>query len=95
MPPPEWLIEGELVETLPAAVREHAGKVVLAHVDIGSFDREQNRQVAAFLANQLPGCLQPGGFVVSDLPIDTDRLVPMPLPSGAHPQSIQFYRLAD
>lgn len=94
MPPAEWLIEGELEETLPSAAREHAGKVVLAHVDIGSFDREQNRRIAAFLATQLPKCLRPGGFVVSDLPIVTDLLAPMPLPSGARTESIHFYHRA-
>lgn len=94
MPPAEWLIEGELTETLPAMVKKHAGKVVLAHVDIGSFDREQNQRIATFLASQLPICLVPGGYVISDLPLQTDRLTSMPLPPGAREGSIYFYRCA-
>ena len=92
MPPAEWLIEGELSDTLPLMSTHHAGKVVLAHVDIGSFDREQNRRIASFLATQLPSCLAPGGYVASDLPIESDQLPAQPLPAGARDGSIHFYR---
>jgi hypothetical protein len=92
MPPADRLIEGELTQTLPQLVEKHSGSVVLSHVDIGSFDRRKNAEVARFLAAQLPECMAPGGFVVSDLPLETKLLQPLPLPDGAREGSIYLYQ---
>lgn len=92
MPPADRLIEGELTKTLPQMVEEHAGAVMLSHVDVGSFDQRKNDEVARFLAGQLPGCLAPEGFVASDLPLETKQLQPLPLPDGAREGSIYLYQ---
>ena len=38
------------------------------------------------------GMLMPGGYAVSDLPLEHPQLVALPLPDGASPRRGYFYR---
>ncbi|QIB35957.1 class I SAM-dependent methyltransferase [Ancylobacter pratisalsi] len=91
-PDPALLFLGEVDETLPALHDRLAGKVVLANADLGSFDREQNRRVAAMCARVLPPVMAPGGIVMSDLPLEMAGFAPLPLPPGARDGSYHLYR---
>ncbi|MGI9465081.1 MAG: class I SAM-dependent methyltransferase, partial [Aestuariivirgaceae bacterium] len=50
MPDEAHLIMGEIEETLPAAAERFVGQVVLAHSDIGSFDKANNRTMAGLIS---------------------------------------------
>ncbi|MCS0503447.1 class I SAM-dependent methyltransferase [Ancylobacter mangrovi] len=91
-PDPAHLFLGEIEETLPALGERLAGRVVLANSDLGSFDRELNRRVAAMSARLLPPVMAPGGIVMSDLPLELDGFEALPLPPGAREGRYYLYR---
>ncbi len=92
MPEKEYLILGELDETLPAAAKRFAGRVVLGHSDVGSFDRVSNRAVAELISRALPGALAPRAIVLSDLPLDMPGCQALPLPNGVREDRYYLYR---
>ncbi|MGL4728373.1 MAG: class I SAM-dependent methyltransferase, partial [Bosea sp. (in: a-proteobacteria)] len=65
-PDPRFLMLGQIEQTLPQLYKDHAGKVVLANSDIGSFSAEHSRANAAMMERTLPPLIMPGGFVMSD-----------------------------
>lgn len=91
-PEPGFLILGEIEETLPAMTARLGGRVVLAHVDLGSFDKARNRAVAAMVARLLPPLLAPGALILSDLDLPAAGFTRLPLPSGAPEGSGSLYR---
>lgn len=91
-PEPSHLILGEIEETLPPLAQRIAGTVVLANADLGSFDRESNRAVAAMSARLLPPLMAPGGLIMSDLPLDLAGFETVPLPPGAREGRYYLYR---
>ncbi|WGD29781.1 class I SAM-dependent methyltransferase [Ancylobacter sp. WKF20] len=91
-PDPAHLILGEIEETLPPLALRLAGRVVLANADLGSFDRESNRAVAAMSARLLPPLIAPGGFIMSDLPLELPGFETVPLPAGAREGRYYLYR---
>lgn len=94
-PEPEFLVLGEIFETLPDFARRFPQGVVLANSDIGSFDRERNARAAAAMSAALPPAIAPGGYVMSDLPLDMAGFAPLALPAGAPADSYYLYRRAD
>ncbi len=80
MPDPAHLILGDIRATLPAA--RLPAPAALAHCDIGTGDALRNADLAAWLAQVLPGLLAPGAWVVSDQPMGTPALAPLPPPEG-------------
>lgn len=95
MPDEDHLIMGELEDTLPIAAQDFKGRVVLAHSDIGSFDRDNNKIMAAMINRNLRDALAPGAIVLSDLPLNVPDCDPMPLPAGAREDRYYLYRHAD
>jgi hypothetical protein len=92
MPDADHLIMGDMAETLPRMARQHAGQVVLAHSDVGSFDRSHNEAMAALVSRLLPPALAPGALVVADLPLTLPGCAPLPLPEGAIDGRYFLYR---
>jgi hypothetical protein len=92
MPDPDHLIVGELETTLPGAQRRLAGMAALAHSDIGSGDVRRNAAVAARLSILLPPLLRQEAIVVSDQPLESDKLDPQSLPSGVPVGRYFLYR---
>lgn len=71
MPPDEYLIVGDVFETLPVFTeRFGAGCAALIHADIGTGDEEANRELAKGLSPYLENLLQPGGLLVADRGFD-------------------------
>ena len=66
--------------------------MILAHTDIGSFDREQNRQLAQMMSENLSPALAPGALVMSDLPLAVLETEQLPLPDGARADCYYLYR---
>jgi len=73
---------GDLSETLPRAVERLGPSAVLAHVDIGSGDKEASLALGAWLSETLPALLAPGAVVVSDQPVPQPAWRTLELPEG-------------
>ncbi len=94
MPDPAHLVMGEMAETLPAMAQAWAGRVVLAHSDVGSFDPAHNAAMAALVSRLLPPALAPGALVVADLPLSLPGCEALALPEGAIDGRYFLYRRA-
>ncbi|HZH09463.1 MAG TPA: class I SAM-dependent methyltransferase [Microvirga sp.] len=71
MPPDEYLIVGDIFETLPVFTERFGGEcAALVHIDIGTGDEEANRRLAKRLSPLLENLLQPGGLLVADRAFD-------------------------
>jgi S-adenosyl-L-methionine methyltransferase len=80
-PPPERLVLGELEEVLadPTVRRRFAGRVLLAHLDLGSGVLE-DAQIHHVVAGRIHDWLAPGAWLLSDRPLVLDpawRLHPL------------------
>ena len=91
-PPDDHMMLGEITETRAAASSRLGAKVVLAHADMGSFDKAHNIEMSAKLSSHLPPVLAPGAIVLSDLPLDVPGTRPLPLPPGAREGRYFLYR---
>ena len=94
IPPPRFLILGDVRETLPRARARIGDAVALIHADLGSGDPEANRRQAAELAPLIADLLRPGSIVVSDQAFATPHLQPLDLPAGVKPGRYFLYRSA-
>ena len=92
IPPADRLLLGDLRETLPAARGWLAGRVALAHLDVGTGDAAANKALAAEILPLVVPLLHTGGVVVSDPVMDTPELSPLPLPEGIAEGRYHLYR---
>jgi hypothetical protein len=92
VPPADQLLLGDLRQTLPAARAWLAGKVALAHLDVGTGDAAGNRALAAELLPLVVPLLGVGGIVVSDPVMDCPELAALPLPDGVAEGRYHLYR---
>ena len=92
IPPEEFLLLGDMRETLPA-VRQRLGKrIALAHFDPGTGDVEANRALARELAPMVAPLMRPGAVLVSEMALDLTELAAIPLPAGVRPGRYHLYR---
>ena len=94
LPPADKLILGDMRETLVEARGRLGGRVVLAHLDVGTGDAAANRALAAELIPLLPPLLREGAVLASDPPLASPELAPLPLPPGVAPGRYHLYRRA-
>jgi hypothetical protein len=92
VPPDDHLLLGDIGDTLADAARRFAGQVVLAHADMGTYDKSRNIAMIETLNVRLPPVLAPGAIVISDLPLDIAGATSLPLPAGARKGSYFIYR---
>ena len=92
MSPEDYLILGELADTLPPAIERFRNKVALVHTDIGSADIAYGMETAAFIARQLPPALVPGAVVLSDQDLSISGAAPVVLPPGVAERRYFMYR---
>lgn len=92
IPPPQFLILGDVRDTLPQAASRIGATVALVHADLGSGDEAASRRQAAELAPLIADLLQSGGIVVSDQAMSIARLRPLALPEGVKPGRYYLYR---
>ena len=92
VPDSDHLILGDIRATLPAAHARLPGPAALAHSDIGTGDASRNRELAAWLAANLPDLLAAGAWVVADQPLRSAALVPQPPPAGIAPERYFIYQ---
>ena len=94
MPPADRLLLGDLRETLPAARSRLAGRVALAHLDVGTGDAAANQLLAAELAPLIASLMCDDGIVASDPVLDRAEFAPLPLPAGIASGRYHLYRRA-
>ena len=92
VPPGEFLLLGDMRETLPAARAWLADRVALAHLDPGTGDVAASQALAATLALLILPLLRPGAVLVSEPAIDCPGLAALALPEGVMPGRYHLYR---
>jgi predicted O-methyltransferase YrrM len=92
IPAPEFLILGDVRETLTSALARTGQKAALIHADIGSGDEAATRSLVETIAPRLVALLAPGGILVSDQALTHAALSELPLPDGVKPGRYQVYR---
>lgn len=92
VPPAEFLILGDMRETLPGLLSRFGERVALAHFDAGTGDRAGNLTLAAELTPAIVALLNRGGVLVSDPPIAAAGLEVLALPDGVAPGRYHLYR---
>lgn len=92
MPPEEFLVRGDLADTLPVHALRFRGQVVLAHADTGSYGEAHNLKMSRLVGDLLPPAVAPGGLVLSDLPLALAGFETLPLPPGAREGRYFIYR---
>lgn len=81
-PSSEFLIVGDLRETLPYAQTTLGDPAALLHSDIGCGDPNIDRRTAQLISAHLEKLVAPGGYVISDQHLAADGFAEMPLPDG-------------
>jgi S-adenosyl-L-methionine methyltransferase len=92
VPPPQFLLLGDMRETLPTLRARLAERVVLAHLDPGNGEIAASKALADQLAPLIVPLLQLNGVLVSEPAITADRLSALPLPGGIEPGRYNLYR---
>ena len=93
IPPEEHFFLGDLFETLPDAQARLGRTAVMAHLDIGTGDKQASMALSCRAAPFIAALLVQGALVVSDQPIDDlERFDPLPMPLGIKPGRIHLYR---
>jgi S-adenosyl-L-methionine methyltransferase len=92
VPPPQFLLLGDMRETLPTLCARLAERVVLAHLDPGNGEIAASKALADQLAPLIVPLLQLNGVLVSEPAVTADRLSALPLPGGIEPGRYNLYR---
>jgi hypothetical protein len=92
VPPAEFLLLGDMRETLPAARAHLEGRVALAHLDPGTGDVETSRALALELAPLVAPLLCAGAILVSEPEMAAAGLAALPLPAGVECRRYHLYR---
>lgn len=85
IPDDAHMILGNITETLATAKDRIGEPAALAHCDMGTGDKEENRRIIAKIAPALDALMRRGGIVVSDQEYNVPNWTPLPLPDGVAP----------
>lgn len=89
------LLLGEFDDTLPRALEALGRTVVFANCDFGKADRAADAKLAAWLGPMLARFVVPGGYVLSDQPLEVAGWRSQPLPEGAEAGRVHLYRAGE
>lgn len=92
IPPPEYLILGDMRETLREARGRLEARIALAHLDAGDGNESDGRSFAKTMGPLLAPLLASGGLLVSDLAIEDASFVALPLPPTVPAGRYHMYR---
>ncbi len=84
---------GDFRDTVRAAIERLRGKVVLLHADIGSTDRERDRELVDEIAPLIDELMCDHGIVVTDRDMRRTHWESLPLPSAAGNWTYFMYRV--
>jgi len=94
VPPAPYLILGDARETLPQLWDKLAGKMALAHLDLGTGESDANRRLAAEIAPLLAPLMRANAVVISDPPLELPGWMALPLPLGVRQGRYHLYRVS-
>jgi hypothetical protein len=92
VPSAEYLLLGDMRDTLRTAREQLAGRIVLAHLDPGTGDILASRALAAEITPLIVPLLRSGAALVSEPAVTSDGLSPLQLPEGVAPGRYNLYR---
>lgn len=92
IPPKDFLIEGDLQETLPVMAARFENRVALVHSDIGTGDVEASAAIGRWIGGWLPRLLAPGGLALSDQVAAFPGAEELPPPEGVRSGRYYLYR---
>ena len=93
IPPAEYLILGDVRETLPMMWDRLQNSAALAHIDMGTGDVNANHRLASELAPLLAPLMRAGAVVASEPSIDLPGWLALPLPIGVREDRYHLYRV--
>jgi S-adenosyl-L-methionine methyltransferase len=92
VPPRQFLLLGDMRETLPAVRARLADRVALAHLDPGNGEIVASKALADHLATLIVPLLQLNGVLVSEPAVTADELSALALPDGIEAGRYNLYR---
>jgi S-adenosyl-L-methionine methyltransferase len=92
VPPAEYLLLGDMRDTLRTAREPLAGRIALAHLDPGTGDLAASRALAAELTLLIVPLLRCGAVLVSEPALASDNLSPLQPPESVAPERYNIYR---
>ncbi len=92
LPPDDYLILGDVIDTLVEAKTRFGGKVALMHADIGGHDLGKNDVFARRLSPLLQPLMRPAGLIVSTDRFYVESWQTLPLPPGVDCEQGFLYR---
>ena len=92
IPPAEFLLLGDMRETLPAARGRLEGRIALVHLDPGTGDVEANRGLTLELAPMIAPLLRADAILVSEPALDLPGFVSLEAPDRVAPGRYHLYR---
>lgn len=92
VPLSQFLLLGDMRETLPAVRARLADRVVLAHLDAGNGENAASKALADYLTPLIVPLLQLSGVLVSEPAVTADQLITLPLPGGIELGRYNLYR---
>lgn len=91
-PPEELTILGDVMETLPAALKRFGPTASLIHADLGGHNREKNDLFARAVSPLVEPMLAEGGLMVASDRMYFETLTELPLPPHAVEGRCFIYR---
>jgi len=91
-PPEELTILGDVMETLPAALKRFGPTASLIHADLGGHNREKNDLFARAVSPLVEPMLAEGGLMVASDRMYFETLTELPLPPDAVEGRCFIYR---
>jgi hypothetical protein len=92
VPPPQFLLLGDMRVTLQIVRARLTERVVLAHLDPGNGNIAASKALADHLAPLIVPLLQLNGVLVSEPAVTADELSALPLPDGIEAGRYNLYR---
>jgi hypothetical protein len=92
VPPAEYLLLGDMRDTLRTAREPLGGQIALAHLDPGTGDLAESRALAVKLTPLIVPLLRCGAVLVSEPALASDQLSLLEPPDNVAPERYTIYR---
>lgn len=86
IPPADRVLLGDFRDSLGGALARMGRRAILAHGDFGSADPGRTAALARFVGPALVPLIEPGGFVVSDQPMNVPGWLAVAPPATVEPE---------
>lgn len=83
---------GDIMTTLPQALRRHFDTVRLMHIDIGTADAITNKKIMDKMIPYIDKLVTQHGIVISDQPMNSEAFEKLPLPEEVDERRYFMYK---